>query len=265
MKSWIPCAVAIAHLFGPVWARPDHFQRIDGSSARRFGDNNNKVGAVLGTGATFGVGLLTGAALRQPQIGKLQGNLKQMIDDKEKLPPFIRLKVEGQGWSTSWHPQTYIVDDGRWMECIFEYLNVPEDGRLDVGAWEMANAVSDCGKHHGRHVDLHWFDNVKEGDMASMTRPEERTTAWAAKLGQGKEVRAAAPPGRDHFRDETQVSQFSTGPLSAAVPHWAKHLGIGAQHLFAGVAATTRRLSAVDRRVLQKEATLLRKEALAGY
>ncbi|KAI9832856.1 MAG: hypothetical protein M1826_001023 [Phylliscum demangeonii] len=99
----------------------------------------------------------------------------------------------------------------------------------------MANAVSDCGKHHGRHVDSHWFDNMEEGDTAS------------------------------HFRHERQTSQFSTGPFSAAVPRWAKHLGIGAQHLFAGVATTTRRLSAVDRRVLQKEATLLKKDAVARY
>ncbi|KAI9812662.1 MAG: hypothetical protein M1826_002784 [Phylliscum demangeonii] len=276
MKSWISCAAVIAHLFAPVWALP---QRLEGTYARRFGTSHNinkndrdtdngddglHPGVVLGGGALLGTGLLAWAHSRQPPINQPLRELQQMIHDREhSRMPQIRLSWRGV-WE-EWHPPSNVADDARWMECIYDYLGVPEGESLYVGAWVLADAISDCGKHHGRRLDLRWFDKMDEGDAAEVMRSTKRATAWAARDGQGKEVRAAAPPGTGHFRDQSQTSQFSTPPLAAVVPHWARQLGVSAQHMFARVAAGTRRLSAVNRRVLQKEATLLREEAKAAY
>ncbi|KAI9815187.1 MAG: hypothetical protein M1826_002102 [Phylliscum demangeonii] len=271
MKSWIPCVIAFAQLFGPVWARPDMYQRIDGSSARGFGNDKNnhngetdgdavrvsKTGVVLGGSALLGAGVLGGAGLRQRRINKLQDKLRQKQPD-----PYLKIPLLSSEGAEHWG---LWKSDAVWMECIYDYLEVPEGGIWGVDAWLLADAISDCGKRHSRHVDLHWFDDLHEGRMTKVTRSTDRKTAWAKTDGQGKEVRAAAPPGRGHFRDQSQTSQFSMGPLSAVVPQWAKRLGINAEHMFAGVAANTRRLSAVNRRVLQKEATILKEEAVAGY
>ncbi|KAI9812953.1 MAG: hypothetical protein M1826_002736 [Phylliscum demangeonii] len=293
MRTWIACAVAIAHLSGPVWALPDPFPPAEGSSAARpdadHGDRSANGAHLSMVDVELSERVLGGAA-RRPRRRRIQPRQSRAepANPPGSEPPDIMLTPAIGRPLRRWKVPGALAGDGVWMECIYEYLRVNlRSVRHHMRAWELADAIVDCGQHHGRRFDGRWFDGMREPGIAQVVRSPRRATAWAehADVNHGEEVRQAVTAPTGHFRDriDPSPSPFSVAGIARVLPlplpptppsplpslNWARKLGTGAAHslalLFrARVPMPQLRRPAEDyaRRLLRKEVpALLEREA----
>ncbi|KAI9832124.1 MAG: hypothetical protein M1826_002453 [Phylliscum demangeonii] len=312
MKSWIAYALAIVPLCLPGSALPQpppspspsppptpSPAREISSTASRHRQQSVLLGGsslLLGVGA----GGLAGVAMRRRRINELRREIEQdttqlqyhadndarnaaeierlreeLIVIKQQVEPPDILIASARGEpSTKWDVPLAIARDAVWMECIYGYTEVlPGSEAVHVNAWKLADAIADCGRHHGHSINQAWFADMHKDGVALIARSRRRATAWAEGYGDGDAVRAAAPSPRGHFgRSDLQ---FATGAhpspprlAVARLPPWATRWETGAQHLAARLAATARHLrpAAVEssRRWREEVPFLKREAATAG-
>ncbi|KAI9831830.1 MAG: hypothetical protein M1826_002862 [Phylliscum demangeonii] len=269
MKRWMVYAVALAHFLaaaGRGSALPQHLSAPGGGGAdlapgsvqdhSKDNDNNkNDRGHGNGvhdsnsdrvTGALVGVAALGGARLAwqartSPQ--RAESGMDQPLPPRpgdatapSSDRPQIMLSSNRGEPVRPWTVPAAMAEDAVWMECVYGYLSVPRGTVVYLSPWRLADAISDCAHHHGRHLDRAWFDAMHEHGQARIACSGKRATAWARDQGQGDQVRDAAPSRIGHFRDRAEMTTTATPPppqqqqqqqkrrFSISVPHWANRL-----------------------------------------
>ncbi|KAI9831829.1 MAG: hypothetical protein M1826_002861 [Phylliscum demangeonii] len=236
MKSWMMMhAVAVVHLLlcaaGHASALPQQHGGEASVPENSNNNNNNHNGLrvskpvlLLGDGVGAGLAAL---ALRR-------GRPRQAPADAPAAaglePPRILLSSSPDEPVRPWTVPSAMAQDAVWMECIYDYLVVPPNGVVYLSPWVLADAISDCALHHGRHLDRSWLEAMHARGDAEIYRSDKRATAWARDQGQGDQVRDASPTKPGHFRDRAEMTTTTTGASAAlqpharsflALPHWA--------------------------------------------